>query len=83
MSQPPLPPGQPPPEDIQAFLAAQQHQQAVNEWYNGQLMRLETEARERTLYWAPILCPGWGRCMREVPCPVHSQVHVSVDGRVL
>jgi hypothetical protein len=78
MMQPPLP-GQLPPEDLQAFLAAQEHASAVRAWYEKQMMRLETEHRERTLQFAAILC----RCLQHEPCPVHSTVHISADGRVL
>jgi hypothetical protein len=76
---PPLPPGQPPPEDLQRFIAEQNRRQEIQAWYEGQLQRLETEARERMLKFAPVMC----RCLDREPCPVHSTVHISTDGRVL
>lgn len=58
----------------------QQREQAIQEWYNGQMARLEVEHRERMLKWSAIMC----RCLQHEACPVHSNVMVTLDGsRVL
>lgn len=58
----------------------QQREQAIQQWYDKQAARLEVEARLRTLKFAAILC----RCLQREPCPVHSNIMVTLDGsRVL
>jgi hypothetical protein len=82
MMQPPIP-GQLPPEDLQRFMAEREymaaHNRQVQEWYEGQVARLEVEHRERILKFAAILCRCWDR----EPCPVHGTSMVTADGRVL
>lgn len=83
---PPMPGGQPPPEDIQRFLDEQERRQrydkAVQHWYDTQMARIEQEHRERVLHWGAILCA----CQmddRQHPCPVHGNILITLDGKVL